>query len=332
MAFKSIVAHRIYRASPTAAVELTLSEGCWPLTGKTEDCVRTLKHTWLKRGGKVYGRFSDDLGVNPLPGWLKQWQEGAQPFERVTAQWMRHAETLFAQTENVLDVYALFAHEVVEGGDQLWLFLVGHEPAFVIGGDLHLGDSVYLDTGAILMAAKIQLTEWQGGESAKYLTFVRAAGEKELTEWFESVVGFTDKVDSTKQTEQLLTVVEAYTRQMPEDIAEQTREKVVEYCLEQSRAGESVKLQSLSKVASFEGAPEFVVFAQQQEVKPPEDVIPHAGQLRQYVRISGRNEQMSMSFASGCLGESVVYDAQNDSLIIKQIPPALKSRLLKHMK
>lgn len=332
MAFKSIIAHRLFRASPSAQVVKTLNENPWPLQGKTEDCVRTLKHSWLKRGGKVYGRFSDDTGVNPLPAWLKGWQSESQTFVKLTHQWMQHAEVLLGATENVLDIYAVFAHEQLEAGDMLWLFLTGHEPAFSINGELQLDDSHYLDVNRFLMAAKINMTEWQAGDSAKYLTFVRASGEKELSEWFSEVVGFTDKLDTAKQTEQLLAVVEDYAKKLPQEQAEQTREKVVEYCLEQSKAGESVQLSALSSSITPEGAEEFKAFAGVHEAKPAADLVPHAGQLRQYVRISGRNEQMSMSFSSGCLGDAVIYDAQSDSLTIKNIPPALKTRLLKHMK
>ena len=332
MAFQSIIAHRLFRASPSAPVTKTLAKACWPLNGKTEDCARSLKHAWLKRGGKVYGRFSDDHGANPLPGWLKGWQEEAQSFLRLTEQWLQHAEVLLAQTENVLDVYGVFVHETLEAGEHVWLFLTGHEPAFAINGDLALDDTFYLDTTHLLMAAKLNVSEWQKGDSPKYLTFVRAAGEKELTEWFEAVVGFTDKIDTAKQTEQLLLVVDDYARQLPEELAEQTREKVVEYCLEQNRAGESVRLGVLTQVIATDDAPNFGDFAKQHQARPPEDLIPHAGQLRQFVRISGRNEQMSMSFSSGCLGDAVVYDAETDSLTIKQIPPSLKARLIKHMK
>lgn len=331
MAFKSIIAHRLFRASPSAPVTKTVCEDVWPLNGKTEDCVRTLKHSWLKRGGKVYGRFSDDTGVNPLPAWLKGWQDESQTFSKLSSQWLQHAEVLLGATENVLDVYCVFAHEQLEAGDVLWLFLTGHEPAFSISGDMQLGDSHYLDVNRFLMAAKVNLNEWLAGDSVKYLTFVRAAGEKELSDWFTEVVGFTDKLDTAKQTEQLLAVVEDYAKNLPEEQAEQTREKVVEYCLEQSKAGESVELSALSNSVTPEGAPEFETFAAAHEAKPAVDMVPHPGQLRQYVRISGRNEQMSMSFSSGCLGDAVVYDAQSDSLTIKNIPPALKSRLLKHM-
>jgi nucleoid-associated protein len=66
------------------------------------------------------------------------------------------------------------------------------------------------------------------------------------------------------------------------------------------------------------------------DLKP--DFIPHAGQIRSYVRISGRNDSLSMSFASECLGREIEYDAEKDVLTITNLPPSLKARLIKHLK
>ena len=59
------------------------------------------------------------------------------------------------------------------------------------------------------------------------------------------------------------------------------------------------------------------------------EIITDTSKLRQFVRLSGRNNQLSMSFASSCLGDSIVYDPSTDSLTIKDIPPRLKARLIK---
>ncbi|HOY23652.1 MAG TPA: nucleoid-associated protein [Cellvibrio sp.] len=47
--------------------------------------------------------------------------------------------------------------------------------------------------------------------------------------------------------------------------------------------------------------------------------------------MSGRNDSLSMSFDAECLGNNIHYDVASDSLIIKNLPPALKARLLKHL-
>ena len=61
------------------------------------------------------------------------------------------------------------------------------------------------------------------------------------------------------------------------------------------------------------------------------EFIPDTSQVRSYARISGRSDSLSMSFDADCLGNNIHYDPTSDSLIIKNLPPALKARLLKHL-
>jgi nucleoid-associated protein len=125
---------------------------------------------------------------------------------------------------------------------------------------------------------------------------------------------------------------------------------VVDYCLEQNKVGKPVVISELStqlkenppvrpKKINDAGEntpnetpvslPEFSDFvaSTQPEAKP--ELITDTSKLRQFVRLSGRNNQLSMSFASSCLGDSIVYDPNTDSLTIKDIPPRLKARLIK---
>jgi nucleoid-associated protein len=89
---------------------------------------------------------------------------------------------------------------------------------------------------------------------------------------------------------------------------------------EAATAEQAMPVKPLLEFASF-------VSTSQPAAKP--ELIPDTSQLRQFVRLSGRNNQLSMSFASSCLGDTIVYDPETDSLTIKDIPPRLKARLAK---
>jgi nucleoid-associated protein len=114
-----------------------------------------------------------------------------------------------------------------------------------------------------------------------------------------------------------------------------TRTKVVDYCLEQNKAGKSVVISDLSNTLSQElktYEPDHFsryVASTQDHIKA--EFIPDTSQVRSYARISGRSDSLSMSFDADLLGNNIHYDAASDSLIIKNLPPALKARLLKHL-
>lgn len=336
MALTSIVAHRIYRHSPGGAFELQLRSEVFELNGKLEELAYELKTQFIRKGGKSYGRFSDELGEFPLPAWLRDCREERLGFLSFSHKAMQQFKQALEKAESLLDAYIVFVEEKLEVGDTLSVYLVEHQSGLYLDGELALDESLFLDTSGFTLAAKIQLNDWTSGDSTTYLTLMRARSDKDIAEAFTHFIAFTDKQDIKQETAEFLKVVDDFSNTLDESTARITRTKVVDYCLEQNKAGKAVTIADLSttlaeEVKSYE--PErFVRYVEstKPDIKP--EFIPHAGQIRSYVRISGRNDSLSMSFASDCLGREIEYDPEQDTLTIRNLPPALKARLIKHLK
>jgi nucleoid-associated protein len=54
--------------------------------------------------------------------------------------------------------------------------------------------------------------------------------------------------------------------------------------------------------------------------------------MQRYVKFSGREKDLSISFSSSQLNDRVVFDAGSDTLSIKGLPKALRDQLLGHLK
>lgn len=336
MAISAIVAHRIYRHSPGSAFEVQLRNELFATNGKLEELAYELKAQFIRKGGKSYGRFSDEIGEFPLPAWLKDHREDRLGFLSFTHKAMQQLRLTLEKAESLLDGYVFFVEEKLEIGDTLHVYFVEHLSGLYLDGDLAIGDSLHLDAGGFNLAAKIQLQDWANGDSTTYLTLVRARGDKDTAEAFSQFIAFTDKQDIKQETAEFLKVVDDFSQTLDETTARVTRTKVVNYCLEQNKAGKAVTIADLSQnlaeeVKSYE--PErFVRYVETVKPEIKAEFIPHAGQIRNYVRISGRNDNLSMSFASDCLGREIEYDAEQDVLTIRNLPPSLKARLIKHLK
>lgn len=336
MAISAIVAHRIYRHSPGSAVELQLRSELFAANGKLEELAYELKTQFIRKGGKSYGRFSAEIGEFPLPAWLKDSREDRLSLLSFTHKAMQQFQQVLEQTESLLDAYVFFVEERLEAGDTLHVYLLEHLSGLYLDGDLALDESLYLDTSGFNLAAKIQLQDWADGNSTTYLTLIRSRSDKDIADAFTQFIAFTDKQDIKQETAEFLKVVDDFSQTLDETTAKITRAKVVNYCLEQNKAGKAVTIAGLShnlaeEVKSYE--PErFVRYVEtsKPDIKP--EFIPHAGQVRSYVRISGRNDNLSMSFASDCLGREIEYDTEQDVLTIRNLPPSLKARLIKHLK
>lgn len=336
MAFSAIIAHRIQRDSPSAPLNIVTRAEPFATSGVLEELAYELKTQFIRKGSKQYGRFSSDTAEAPFSSWLSEYRHERLSFASFTQKALAQFKLALDTTELFIDGYMFFALEKIEAGETLYIYLVEHMSGVYLDAELALSESRHLDTSGFNLAAKINLSDWDTGESATYLTLMRARGDKELADAFTALVGFSDKHDVKSDTQSFLQVVDNFSDTLDENTAKITRTKVVDYCLEQNKAGKPVAIAELSQnlaqeIKSYE--PErFERYFEEKQPEVKKEFIPDSSQLRNYVRISGRNDSLSMSFASECLGKEIVYDEANDALTITNIPPALKARLLKHLK
>lgn len=332
MAIKQLIAHRLCKTSPTSPSSITLRKEPLNLDGRAEELCRELKNTFIRKAGKVYGGLSDQSAEFPIKSWLTQYIEEKIGFPTLCANVLQQLKLQLDKTESVLDSHVVCFFESLEGGDAFYLAVTGHNHAQFLDGELNLCDTRFLDTQDIHLAAKIKIPEMLGDEQLNCLSIVRWRGEKEISEAFMDAMGFANKVDLAADTSQFLELVTEYTKNLPEEEAKVTQKQVVEYCLEQDKTGQPVSIQALSSEISTQDRPPLRDYAKQIRSPVKEELIPDKSQLRNYVRISGRNEQLSMSFASACLGKTVVYDPETDTITIRDLPAGLKSKLVQHLR
>lgn len=331
MPLSHCIAHAIRRTGTEAPVEVLLKSEVLPVTGYLDELVRELKHAYVGKAGKQYGQFNGDVSESVVSQWLREFRDEKLSFERFTAKATEHLQSLLSETEVVIDGHLLFAMESLADADSLYVFLLLHNEGVYLDADLTLQTSRHLDVRGVMVGAKIDLTAWLSEDDSSYLSVLKARGDKDLTDQFWRWIGFADQRDISAETTAFLDVVSAFSDTLPEEEAQTYRNKVVDYCLDQDKNGSPVVIRELSEHVSDEEPDKFMRFVEQKQEQAPAQLIPDRRQLKQYVRISGRNELLSMSFAADCLGQTIVYDKDSDSLTIRNIPGPLKLRLIKHM-
>jgi len=311
--------------------------------GRPEYLLRELKQAFVGKAGKIHGNFSRDLSEAPLKPWLQELQEEKMSFKSLSDKLWQHFETSLAGSSVDLDAHILVFIESLAECDFLHLYLLDHKEGLYLDSDIQLGDSLYLDVSKIIAGCKINITDAlindEDMQSDSPIAMLRPRGDKELSDFFCEVMGMGDPLDTKADTANFLDAVEEFTRDMDEDKAALCRNEVVDYCIAQDKLGETVVFEELSSALAESKAIEddssfsdFVAdYQSQRDIAKTEELIPDRSKLRQFLRISGRSEQLSMSFNAECLGDSIVYDPSADSLTIKAIPSALKMRLMEHL-
>jgi len=330
MPVSDFIAHQVERASPEQPASVNYRDQSISLDDHASQLLNEIKQAFSTKTAKRYGQFNPDMGENPVPAWLRDFLRQQMPFSSLSKKLTEHFVVLLEQLPAEFQGHLLFWQE--NNADAEWLYVahLQHQVGLLINSHLEISETVYADLSHIGFCARVNLTHWAENISEKYLTISKNRGERSLLELFNQWIGFADTVNITADTNEFLGIVEAYATSLPEEQSREYREKVVDYCMEQDKQGEPVVYRELSSYLDDAEPERFQRFVQEQQEQPREELIPDKNRLRKYVRFTGRSKELSLQFASSLLGDDVVFDAENERLIINKIPKSLLGQLKQH--
>lgn len=316
-----------------------------------------LKGIFVQRASKRYGCFNPE--VTGFKGLTLNWLNDQQSF----LSWSKKISEQFADmmdnTELEIDGYLAFATEELADTDKLYIFHLREKSNLCLTADMQLSENRILDFSNTGFGLSIDLTalkaEQEAGErsSEKYFTFSFGRGDKAIQKLFSEFAGFIDTLDTEQETQEFLQIVDEYASTLPEELSVETKTKVIEYCVEQDKQGEAVEFKTLSGQLDSSAPEKFEQFValkkrERRQVRPlsesssstdtnelahgesviKTELIPDRKSLKNYLRYSGKNKEVTLSFAATALGSDISFDPNENSLTIKNLP----SRLLKQLK
>ena len=314
------------RPAPGANITTELRPEANANEGMAYSLFEQLKHSFSRSGQKQYGHFDRSITDNPLPGWLKDQQQGQSSFARFSQRLLEHLQQQLDQIDDAFNCHLLIAIETVMELPQLYIFWVRHTEALSVDNHLEVEASRYIDTSKLVYAARLFIDEWQE-DGNKYLTLVTKRGDKTLSDAFTHFIGFASGVDLVEETGEFLNIVDNYTASLPEDSSDATKQQIMEYCVNQDKQGLPVVFEDLSEQIDEKQPEAFANFVNENREEASEEIYTDRNSLKRYMRYFGRDQHISISFDASQFGEAVVYDEGNDSLVIKQIPKSLKQQL-----
>ena len=91
--------------------------------------------------------------------------------------------------------------------------------------------------------------------------------------------------------------------------------------------GEEIVLNEISQVMPTLNEIEFAQFTQNEDYGLEENIPPMRSTLKALTKYSGSGKGITISFNAELLGERLIWDELNDSLIIKGLPANLRDQL-----
>ncbi|WP_027961034.1 nucleoid-associated protein [Halomonas halodenitrificans] len=331
MPILNAIVHRIEKTGDAPARLLPASQSL-PASDALEAMLEGLTRAYHAKK-KAWGHFAQDDREDAA--------EASALASEITA-YLAEQRDFVALTRGIAERLAtlLDAHLSVSGdlmvldtrfGDArfLTLALLHHREGFAIGEDLRPVPARQLNLTQMSLAARLDIGQWQTGDSRQYLSWTRERGGKALAEGFAALLGAEEGVDAPGETRTLLKAFSDYVEKedLPEEASREKTETLVDYASEQASRGEPITLEELSGLLDEQQPKAFYEHIRDADYGLSPEIPPDRKTLNRFKRFTGRAGGVSISFDSHLLGSGVEYDAASDRLIIKQVPKQLKEQL-----
>lgn len=341
MSISNLIVHEIQKhpnqqkallvARPT---EIAMDEQANSLSKKINDL--------FNRSGMNTGRFTHPAGSqegSQLPALLKQYFTGASfsnftEFSKECAvEYIRHLEPL----EEVEGGFLWFHHYQVNEVHFLLIALLKRKQGVVLNSELSLEKIDQIEMEKLHMALRINLSAWQADDDIRYIAFRFGQARKIESDYFRAFLGCDEPAQASKETRKLVDLTSFFCQQqkLPQKEASELKQVVSDECFEKLEENEPVELTDIaSKVASRfseEDARTFMEMAESESFQLEREMFVEKASLRKLTRYSGSDRSLTLSFDSELLGESIVFDENNGSLTITELPKSLLNQLKKNV-
>jgi nucleoid-associated protein len=352
MALRFFITHQITKASSNSTAKLNCSvlegnadEGA--LVTYYQQATTQLKSILMQRSGKRYGVFSDEQPI--VRDMIKEWQGDGMSFQNLSRRLTEHLSSTLDNSEFEIDGFLAFFYETLADHDKLYVFHLRHKESVSVGADMSLTETRYIDFSNTGFGVCINLSDWQQDNDSKYITFSFGRGDKPLQNHMLTGIGFSDTLNTQAETEEFLSIVDQYSQTLPEEQRYEYKAKVVDYCMEHDLRGDPVVFDELADHLAAETPSQpaeafsnYIIEKKKETRQQPAaqgeavaegaaaikaELIPDRKQLRGFIRYSGKNKDLSISFSANLMGEGVEFDDANSRLIVNAIPDSLLKQL-----
>lgn len=337
------ITHQITKAGPQDGAQLSLCDTEPTLDDYASRVMSQLRTIFIGRSGKRYGRFNPEAPqIKALTlDWLNDKQSFLSFSQTLAKYFASHLDNSPLEMEGYLAVIA----EEIADGDRLYVYHLREKTNVALNSNMELTETRFIDFSNTGFALCINTGVLKGDEEEKYLSYSYGRGEKALQNSFSEFIGFTDTVNVEQETQEFLQIVNEYTKNLSDEEAVETRAKVVDYCMEQDKYGAPVEFKAISLEINEREPEKFEKFITEKReearavsadssddsvsisAEVRNEFIPDRKSLKNYVRFSGKNKDVTLSFSASSLGGDVKFNGVTNSLEISNLP----ARLLKQL-
>ncbi|CAA0078964.1 Nucleoid-associated protein YejK [BD1-7 clade bacterium] len=327
MALEKIILLKLQRSEFAGPVNKQQRSELNAADGPIYSLFETAKHQLNKSASKRFGFFDDNAEHKQLIGLLTNWQSETLDLPAMANKAAEQLQIQLELAETPFTATLLFAQESLLGQNYFYLLWLPTSEIIQVGGELEPYVSESIEPTKLQFALRLHIDEWQSSGSPKYLTQLLNRGSKDLAEAFERFSSFTEGLDLKQQTAEFIDIIESYSADMPEEDSKQFKTQVLDYCVDQDKVGNPVKVDELSEAIDQEAPQKFAEFVVKHQEQPEKEIYTDRSSLKKYMRFSGRDNSLSISFNAERFGSDITYEPASGTLSISQLPKSLRTQL-----
>ena len=340
MPITHIIAHHISKQTNDDS-NLTLRSSELDNNAQQSSLFDSLKSSFNTRISRKHGSFDENIESAILSNETEAFIKDESQFQSLTINFMKNLEEKLNTENGDINAHFLFFIESNEKQNVLYLFIVNQNEYLTINDTLEITPIYSIDTGSSLCGLKLNISDWQERPKYHYLTLVPPKGNEVLSDALHDLSGFGNHIDRAKSTKEFLDNLDAFTKNVPEEKQKEFREQVIGYCEEQESKDEAVHIPTLSQSIEGIDCEKFIREmlphnpARNNDEEPDEseqELLIDKSSLRRYIKFSGRDKDLSLTFSTNQLNESVFYNENDETITISNVPKGLKKQLVSHFK
>ncbi|NOQ79263.1 MAG: hypothetical protein GQ546_07665 [Gammaproteobacteria bacterium] len=335
MIIKDIIVHLIDKQADSGQSTLSLSQQSIAASPTLEHFLEELNKVYNSKPSKVFGSFVDpevetDNSLESSHILLNSYLKKQASFIDYSHQSMNLLKHYIDQASKATGGYIVFANYTLFGSDFMLIAMLNNVAGVAIDSNLGINNINYLDISKLHLAARIDLSLWQDDpQSGRYISMIRGKESNKLSEYFRKFIGSDETIDSKQETSELLTAVSQFCNSniQDDDTKSQFKQKAADFCLEQADKGQNVVLKDFSGYVADNAVDDFMNYIKSEQFALPDEISPNKTVIRRFNKISGRNQQLSITINEEALGDTVIYDADKETLTLSDLPATLKAQL-----
>jgi len=344
MEIKNIILHEVDRkqaSDKSTYVGLNLRPSENPINDNSKSLVNSLSQLF-KRTGLSSGHFvqpEDEGDEKPkLERLIEKYYKngGISEFRRFSEAVARYLKRVLDHTKTAKGGYLWI--NCYKQNDALFLSLVilRKKDALQIK-NLSLDKVEEIDLDKLHMAARINISQWELKNPLfdRYIAFKVGKSTSEVTDYFQEFIGCSEAVRAKRDTDNLVKVTVDFCKKhnFDDKKTDIIKRDVSELCLRWHSEETPVFLDKISEildntfVEKDKNKGKFLEIAQGDPYFLTNEIRIHKGALRKLRKYVGHSKKLNISFDSDLLGQTVIYNPEEKSLMIIELPEDLVGQL-----